>query len=346
VDVMLRCKLVVEKGRSRPVPCLDQNAGELEVIPILLPLVSQLSSLRLVIPKDLRPPPAKQGVAVKIKEVFRRFSDGVPTLDPVQDMKIQDEEFVKLLKKHESLEERLKAHPLHTSPDLPMQLAKYKQRLDLDAKCAVLRTEIANKSQDVVLRATLKGMKRVLRRLGFTTVQNVIDLKGRVACEISTGDELLVTELMFGGLFNDLAPDQIVALCSCLVFDEKSDEKVVPKDELQAPLRQLHDTARRVAQAILDSKLPIDVEEYTKKFQPHLMDIVLAWCRGAKFLQICKMSDIFEGSIIRTLRRLEELLRQLSSAAKVIGNELLETKFSEGRKLLKRDIVFAASLYL
>ena len=54
----------------------------------------------------------------------------------------------------------------------------------------------------------------------------------------------------------------------------------------------------------------------------------------------------FAGSIIRSMRRLEELLRQMVQAAKNIGNTDLENKFSESIKLLKRDIVFAASLYL
>ena len=42
--------------------------------------------------------------------------------------------------------------------------------------------------------------------------------------------------------------------------------------------------------------------------------------QGAKFAEVGKMTDIFEGSIIRAMRRLEELLRQLGSAAKSIGN--------------------------
>ena len=46
------------------------------------------------------------------------------------------------------------------------------------------------------------------------------------------------------------------------------------------------------------------------------------------------------------MRRLEELLRQMSLAAKVIGNKDLEDRFNEAVRLLKRDIVFAASLYL
>lgn len=67
----------------------------------------------------------------------------------------------------------------------------------------------------------LKGRKRVLRRLGFTSNDDVVEMKGRVACEISTGDELLLTEMIFGGVFNPLAPELCAALLSCFVFQEK-----------------------------------------------------------------------------------------------------------------------------
>lgn len=65
---------------------------------------------------------------------------------------------------------------------------------------------------------------------------------------------------------------------------------------------------------------------------------------GLSCVDHCVLS--FEGSIIRAMRRLEELLRQLCSAANSIGNSELEAKFAEGIKMIKRDIVFCASLYL
>ena len=58
------------------------------------------------------------------------------------------------------------------------------------------------------------------------------------------------------------------------------------------------------------------------------------------------MTDVFGGSIIRCMRHLEELLRQMCQAANTIGNTELENKFAEGITKTKRDIVFAASLYL
>lgn len=63
----------------------------------------------------------------------------------------------------------------------------------------------------------MRKKKRVLRRLGYCDSDGVIQLKGRVACEINTCDELVVTELIFSGVFNELTPEQSAALSSCLV---------------------------------------------------------------------------------------------------------------------------------
>ena len=57
----------------------------------------------------------------------------------------------------------------------------------------------------------------------------------------------------------------------------------------------MKDTARRIAKVSLEAKLKMDEEEYVESFKPHMMDIVHAWCNGAAFSQLCKMTDIFEG---------------------------------------------------
>jgi superfamily II RNA helicase len=48
-------------------------------------------------------------------------------------------------------------------------------------------------------------LSTLLPRLQFCSADDVIELKGRVACEISSGDELLLTEMIFNGVFNDLS---------------------------------------------------------------------------------------------------------------------------------------------
>jgi superfamily II RNA helicase len=92
----------------------------------------------------------------------------------------------------------------------------------------------------------LKCRKRVLRRLGFTTSSDIVDMKGRVACEISTGDELLLTELVFNGVFNPLSPEQCAGLLSCFVFTEKVGTKLdVPQLSNEFVLERASDKAKR-----------------------------------------------------------------------------------------------------
>ena len=70
---------------------------------------------------------------------------------------------------------------------------------------------------------------QVLRKLGHISQDDVVLLKGQAACEIDTADELLTTELMFNGTFNNLDKHQLVALVSCLVPVEKSNvRRIVP----------------------------------------------------------------------------------------------------------------------
>lgn len=55
---------------------------------------------------------------------------------------------------------------------------------------------------------------------------------------------------------------------------------------------------------------------------------------------------MWQGSLVRAVRREEELLRQLVAATQAIGDLDLAAKFEDGITHIKRDIIFAASLYL
>ena len=56
------------------------------------------------------------------------------------------------------------------------------------------------KAKQVIQLDELKARKRVLRRLGYATPADVIETKGRVACEISTADEVGAEIQSFGPL--------------------------------------------------------------------------------------------------------------------------------------------------
>ncbi|XP_029157020.1 exosome RNA helicase MTR4 [Nylanderia fulva] len=343
VDVLLHISKDSKEGA--PYPCREGEEGEIEVVPISHHLISQISSLRLYYPKDLRPSDNRRSVLKTIREVKKRFPEGPPLLNPITDMHIEAQAFKDIVKKTEALEKRLYAHPLHKDPEVNVLYEQFLHKEELAVQLKQAKEEF-KQAKSILQMDELKCRKRVLRRMAYCTSADIIELKGRVACELNGADELLMTEMIFNGLFNALSVPQMVALISCFVCDEKSNEMPKSTEELSGPLRQMQDLARRIAKVSTEANLELDEDAYVDRFKPFLMDVIYAWCKGATFLQICKMTDIFEGSIIRCMRRLEEVLRQLCQAAKGIGNTDLENKFSEAIKLIKRDIVFAASLYL
>jgi ATP-dependent RNA helicase DOB1 len=76
------------------------------------------------------------------------------------------------------------------------------------------------------------------------------------------------------------------------------------------------------------------------------MNAAAAWARGQRFSEVIKMAEVFEGSLTRAVRRLEELLRQVAMGLNSVGDNELAARFEEARAAIKRDIIFAASLYL
>ena len=72
----------------------------------------------------------------------------------------------------------------------------------------------------MIMSNELVSMKRVMRRLDLADKNDVPTLKGKVACAISASDEILITEMLFSGLFQDLDPHQTAAVLSCLIYTD------------------------------------------------------------------------------------------------------------------------------
>lgn len=62
---------------------------------------------------------------------------------------------------------------------------------------------------------------QVLQSLQYIDGSGAVQLKGRVACQISS-HELLLTELLFENALSPLAPEESAALLSCLVFTQNT----------------------------------------------------------------------------------------------------------------------------
>ncbi|KAL3515766.1 hypothetical protein ACH5RR_022668 [Cinchona calisaya] len=347
VDILTRCIVRKDEVGKRTIKIVHlKDPGEPAVISLPLTQIDSLSSVRLVIPKDLLPLEARENTLKKVSEVLSRFAkDGLPQLDPEDDIKVQSSSYRKAVRRIEALENLFEKHEIAKSPLIEQKLKLLHTKKEITAKIKSIKRTMRSSSA-LAFKDELKARKRVLRRLGYTTSDDVVELKGKVASEISSADELTLTELMFNGVLKDIKVEEMISLLSCFVWQEKLQDAQKPRDELELLFIQLQDTARRVAKVQLECKVQIDVENFVSSFRPDIMVAVFAWAKGSRFYEIMEITQVFEGSLIRAIRRLEEVLQQLIQAAKSIGETELEAKFEDAVTKIKRDIVFAASLYL
>ena len=176
------------------------------------------------------------------------------------------------------------SNPLHNSSRLPELYNQYASKVALTSKIKSLKKQIVD-ALSVMQLDELKCRKRVLRRLGFIDEADVIQLKARVACEISVGDELVLSELLFDRFFNELIPEMCAACLSCFVFEEKAEIELT-NEHVKTAFKKIQAQAKLVAKISQESKLAVNEADYLNAFKPQLMEVVLEWANGAPFSQI------------------------------------------------------------
>jgi ATP-dependent RNA helicase DOB1 len=364
VDVAVICMKPSAKATAESAlqPChvskYNTEVAELMILPFSIADVDYATRFRIELPRVLLSEESKATLVKAINSMYKKHQDNVPAIS-ASDMKIEGDEYTKLSQKITRLKQRLEQNELSKAPSKAMlaDYEKFKERAELQRRLEERQEVLANLRR-TVLKEELRAMMRVLRRLDYIDKQDLILRKGRVACEITTDDEneLLLTELLFKGVLNDMSTEMIVALMSCLVNVTKTPENFTLPEEFQAPLNQLKEVVNRIATVSVESGLLKNAgEEGTGKgadmadrVMPSLMEVTYRWAKGARFIDVIPLTSAYEGDIVRMMRRLEELLRQMAGAARspAIGSIELHDRFLAGIQLIKRDIVFASSLYL
>jgi antiviral helicase SKI2 len=190
---------------------------------------------------------------------------------------------------------------------------------------------------------------QVLRELDFIDESSRIQLKGKVACEVHSGDELVLTELILDNVLADFDPAEIAALLSSFVFQEKT----LTEPTLTGNLERGRDTIIAISEKVNDVQTRLQViqssedsNDFVSRPRFGLMEVVYEWARGMSFKNITALTDVLEGTIVRTITRLDETCREVKNAARIIGDPELYQKMQQAQEMIKRDITAVASLYM
>ncbi|KAJ3135035.1 hypothetical protein HK100_003090 [Physocladia obscura] len=258
--------------------------------------------------------------------------------------KIREMEFQEKENEKNSLLAKLSGFQCSKCPDLVEHYGMIHNERQLEVQLAELAHNISD--QNLELLPDYHQRVEVLKLLSFVDENSTVKIKGRVACEINTADELILTELILENFLADYEPAEIVALLSCFVFQEKSQNEPVLTARLERGIEEIKNIALKVHG--VQKLCGLDVggaDDALSGLKFGLVEVVYEWARGMSFKEITDLTDVLEGSIVRCIVRLDETCREVRGAARIIGDSNLHRKMEEAAESIRRDIVFAASLY-
>ncbi|KAE8281992.1 Helicase SKI2W [Larimichthys crocea] len=114
---------------------------------------------------------------------------------------------------------------------------------------------------------------------------------------------------------------------------------------LQEGIDRVLSVAKRIGELQRDCGIPQTAEEFVGQFKFGLTEVVYCWARGMPFAEIAQLTDVQEGTVVRCIQRLDEVLKEVRQAARIVGDSVLGSKMEKASLAIRRDIVFTASLY-
>uniref|UniRef100_A0A669CUB2 SKI2 subunit of superkiller complex n=1 Tax=Oreochromis niloticus TaxID=8128 RepID=A0A669CUB2_ORENI len=277
--------------------------------------------------------PPGQAISTATQELLRLAEanpSGIATLDPVNDLQLKSVDVVEANMRLRVLQESLRDFNCIHSPMFAEQVCLC-ERMSLQEELDQLLFLVSD--QSLTLLPEYHQRIKVLQSLQYIDNGGAVQLKGRVACQISS-HELLLTELLFENVLSPLAPEESAALLSCLVFTQNTQG-----------IERVKSVAQRIGELQRECGIPQTAEEFVGQFKFGLTEVVYCWARGMPFAEIAQLTDVQEGTVVRCIQRLDEVLKEVRQAARIVGDSVLGSKMEKASLAIRRDIVFTASLY-
>ena len=262
-------------------------------------------------------------IRIDIKELERLLSkrDGRRTFDQRQRVKMENE--------LDSMRRALRAHACHSCNDRETH-ARFAERADrLNRESDGLRSRVENRTH--VIAKTFDRICNVLAHLGYIEGEKPLE-QGKILAKIYAESDLLLTESIRRGVFENLTPVELLSVASAMIYESRSIENYAPKMPHQ-----------NVASALaIVAKIWVELEDIENEFdvktqrEPDFGFCYAAyrWANGHSLSSVIKGTDMTVGDFVRCVKQLIDLLTQIGGAS-----ESLRPVCKEGVKRLDRGVV-------
>jgi len=212
----------------------------------------------------------------------------------------------------------MRKHPCHACPEREehARWAERAHRLGRDTDA--MREKVASRTGS--LARTFERVCAILTDRGYLAADGGVSEAGRMLARIWTEADLLVAECLRDGVFEGLAPAELAAVVSCLVYEarrESEDRVSVPRGPV---LTAIDDVLARYQDIVADeTERGLDATR-----EPDLGFVwpIYRWARGETLAKVLASGHGLDGEMpagdfVRWARQVVDLLGQLGDASGV-----------------------------
>ncbi len=235
------------------------------------------------------------------------------------------------------LRDELKAHPCHACPDREDHARWAERWFKLDRDARTLRRRVEQRTNTVARQ--FDRVCEVLTALDYLEGDTVTG-RGRHLRQIYSDMDLLASECLRHGLWDDLSPSGLAAALSTLVFEaRRPDDATSPRVPGGAAREAIGEMVRLWGE--LDA---LEREHRLDYLRPPDMGFAWAayrWAEGDELDDVLTETDLAAGDFVRWMKQLLDLAGQVADAA---GDLPLRRTAREVTSRLRRGVVAYSGL--
>ena len=137
---------------------------------------------------------------------------------------------------------------------------------------------------------------------------------GVTTSQIRSENELFIAEIIFSNILENLTPAQLAAVvCAITTEDLRIDIPYLPISE---PVRKTLNLIRNIRRKVekVQNRYMVEAPMY---INPYFSSLIELWVEGAEWETITEQIDMGEGDIVRSFKRVVDVLRQFTTISNV-----------------------------
>jgi ATP-dependent RNA helicase HelY len=230
------------------------------------------------------------------------------------------------------LRAELKAHPCHQCPEREDHARWAERYFKLERDTEILKRRIETRTNTVA--HTFDRVCDVLTALGYLDGDKVTE-QGSHLRRIYTDMDLVAAEAIREGLFDELAPSELAAVLSALVFEaRRADDASSPKmpgGQVRPVLAELVRVWARLDALERDHKL-----DFLREPDMGFAWAAWRWAEGDDLDEVLRVTGLSAGDFVRWMKQLLDLCGQVADAA---GDSTLRATARAAAKSLRRGVI-------